>query len=92
MTTKSKSFIILLFNDFNLLIISAVGVPIKLLHESEGHVVVVELKNGETYRGLLKEAEDTMNCILTEGMLVYISSKKGSDNVLCILFISDSYG
>jgi len=46
-----------------------VGVPITLLHEGEGHVVTVELKNGETYRGLLTEAEDTMNCQLKEGKL-----------------------
>ncbi len=43
------------------------GVPIKLVHEAEGHVVTVELKNGETYRGLLSEAEETMNCVLKEG-------------------------
>ena len=39
-----------------------------LLHEAEGHTVVVELKNGEIYRGLLEEAEDTMNCRLKEGL------------------------
>lgn len=38
-----------------------------LLHEAEGHTVVVELKNGEIYRGLLTDAEDTMNCQLKEG-------------------------
>jgi small nuclear ribonucleoprotein D3 len=37
------------------------------LHEGEGHVVTVELKNGEIYRGLLSEAEDTMNCQMKEG-------------------------
>jgi small nuclear ribonucleoprotein D3 len=47
------------------------GVPIKLLHEAEGHVVTVELKNGETYRGLLDEAEDTMNVRLSEGTVQY---------------------
>mmetsp|Transcript_28796 Transcript_28796/g.58842 ORF Transcript_28796/g.58842 Transcript_28796/m.58842 type:complete len:117 (-) Transcript_28796:247-597(-) len=41
-----------------------VGVPIRLLHEGEGHMVSVEIKNGEVYRGTLKEAEDTMNCYL----------------------------
>jgi small nuclear ribonucleoprotein D3 len=44
-------------------------VPIKLLHEGEGHVVTVELKNGEIYRGMLSEAEDTMNCQMKEGNL-----------------------
>ncbi len=43
------------------------GVPVSLLHEAEGNNVVVELKNGEIYRGLLEEAEDTMNCRLKEG-------------------------
>lgn len=41
--------------------------PIKLIHEAEGHVVTIELKNGEIYRGLLQESEDTMNCKLNEG-------------------------
>lgn len=45
----------------------AVGVPIKLLHEGEGHGVTVEMKNGEIYRGHLNEAEDTMNCFMTAG-------------------------
>ncbi|CAM9174694.1 unnamed protein product, partial [Choristocarpus tenellus] len=45
--------------------LTAVGVPIKLLHEGEGHGVTVELKNGEVYRGHLDEAEDTMNCFMT---------------------------
>ena len=38
-----------------------VGVPVKLLHEAEGHVVTVELKNGEMLRGQLHEAEDNWN-------------------------------
>jgi small nuclear ribonucleoprotein (snRNP)-like protein len=40
---------------------SQIGVPIKVLHEAEGHVISVELKNGEIYRGELIEAEDNMN-------------------------------
>jgi small nuclear ribonucleoprotein D3 len=40
----------------------SVGVPIKLLHEAKHHVVTVELKTGELYRGYLIEAEDNMNC------------------------------
>jgi small nuclear ribonucleoprotein D3 len=38
-----------------------VGIPVKLLHEAEGHVLTVELKTGETYRGELAEAEDNWN-------------------------------
>ena len=45
------------------------GVPIKLLFQGEGHIVTVELKNGEVYRGKLTTAEDTMNCQLREGSI-----------------------
>ena len=31
----------------------SIGVPIKLLHEAEGHIVTIELKTGEVYRGQL---------------------------------------
>lgn len=31
------------------------GVPVKLLHESLGHVITVELKTGQLYRGKLAE-------------------------------------
>jgi small nuclear ribonucleoprotein D3 len=47
------------------------GVPIQLLHEAENNVVTIELKSGEAYRGLLLEAEETMNCQLKEGNIVY---------------------
>jgi len=40
----------------------SIGVPIKLLHEAEGHIVTIELKTGELYRGQLVESEDNMNC------------------------------
>ena len=39
----------------------SIGVPIKVLHEAEGHVVTVETILGEVYRGKLLEAEDNMN-------------------------------
>eukprot|EP00600_Ochromonadales_sp_CCMP1393_P004021 CAMPEP_0174995286 /NCGR_PEP_ID=MMETSP0004_2-20121128/24097_1 /TAXON_ID=420556 /ORGANISM="Ochromonas sp., Strain CCMP1393" /LENGTH=117 /DNA_ID=CAMNT_0016249597 /DNA_START=83 /DNA_END=436 /DNA_ORIENTATION=- len=52
----------------------SIGVPIKLLHEGEGHIVTVELKNGEVYKGLLVEAEDTMNCQMKE---VIMTGKDG---------------
>mmetsp|Transcript_2349 Transcript_2349/g.8399 ORF Transcript_2349/g.8399 Transcript_2349/m.8399 type:complete len:122 (-) Transcript_2349:138-503(-) len=38
-----------------------IGIPIKLMHEAEGHTVTVEMKSGETYRGSLLEAEDNWN-------------------------------
>jgi len=43
------------------------SVPVKLLHEGEGHVVTVELKSAEIYRGMLVESEDTMNLHLSDG-------------------------
>jgi small nuclear ribonucleoprotein D3 len=49
-----------------LLCCAAIGVPIKLLHEGEGHVITIEMKNGEIYRGRLMESEDTMNCFITD--------------------------
>jgi small nuclear ribonucleoprotein (snRNP)-like protein len=42
----------------------SLGIPVKLLHESEGHIVTVELKSGELYRGSLIECEDNWNCQL----------------------------
>jgi small nuclear ribonucleoprotein D3 len=42
-----------------------IGVPVKLLHEAEGHVVTVELKNGEILRGNLHEIEDNWNVQLS---------------------------
>ena len=35
----------------------SIGVPLKLLHEAENHVVTIELKNGELYRGYLSDVE-----------------------------------
>ena len=42
----------------------SLGIPVKLLHEAEGHTVTVELKSGELYRGQLLESEDNWNCQL----------------------------
>ena len=39
-----------------------VGIPIILLHDAEGGLVTVELKNGFVYRGILDESQDNMNC------------------------------
>lgn len=32
-----------------------IGVPIKLLHEAQGHIISLELKTGQLYRGKLLE-------------------------------------
>jgi small nuclear ribonucleoprotein D3 len=36
---------------------AGLGVPVKLLHESLGHTVTVELKTGQLYRGKLAEGD-----------------------------------
>ncbi len=57
----------------------------KLLHDGEGHIVTVELKNGEIYRGLLSDVEDTMNCQLKEGMYKLLLSDMPIDLIfLCL--------
>ncbi|CAO3598287.1 unnamed protein product [Absidia cylindrospora] len=33
----------------------SIGVPIKLLHEAQGHIITLELKTGQLYRGKLLE-------------------------------------
>jgi small nuclear ribonucleoprotein D3 len=48
---------------------AGLSVPVKLLKEGEGHVVSVELKSGDVYRGQLMESEDTMNLHLSDGTL-----------------------
>ncbi len=42
----------------------SIGVPVKVLHEAEGHIVTLETIMGELYRGKLVEAEDNMNCLM----------------------------
>ena len=42
----------------------SLGIPVKLMHEATGHVVTVELKSGELYRGTMVECEDNWNCQL----------------------------
>ena len=66
---------------------SSIGIPIKVLHEAENHVITVELKNGELYRGYLMEAEDTMNMRLDD---VYITKRNGKQFRLEQVFIRGS--
>ncbi|KAF4522175.1 hypothetical protein B566_EDAN007321 [Ephemera danica] len=49
----------------------SIGVPIKVLHEAEGHIVTCETNTGEVYRGKLIEAEDNMNCQMTNIVVTY---------------------
>ena len=65
----------------------SIGVPIKLLHEAENHVITVELKSGELYRGYLMEAEDTMNMRLDD---VFVTGKDGKQYHLDQVFLRGS--
>ncbi|CAD7961254.1 unnamed protein product [Amoebophrya sp. A25] len=47
----------------------SLGIPAKILHESIGHTVSVECRNGRVYRGHLMTCEDNFNCML-EGVTV----------------------
>uniref|UniRef100_A0A6G4ZX40 Small nuclear ribonucleoprotein Sm D3 n=1 Tax=Rhipicephalus microplus TaxID=6941 RepID=A0A6G4ZX40_RHIMP len=49
----------------------SIGVPIKVLHEAEGHIVTCETNTGEVYRGKLVEAEDNMNCQMCNITVTY---------------------
>uniref|UniRef100_U5EZK2 Small nuclear ribonucleoprotein Sm D3 n=1 Tax=Corethrella appendiculata TaxID=1370023 RepID=U5EZK2_9DIPT len=49
----------------------SIGVPIKVLHEAEGHIITCETVTGEVYRGKLIEAEDNMNCQMTQITVTY---------------------
>ena len=62
----------------------SIGIPIKLLHEAESHIVTIELKSGELYRGTLQEAEDNMNCSMTN---VTLTGRDGAISTLEQVFI-----
>ena len=55
----------------------SIGVPIKVLHEAEGHIITCETVSGEVYRGKLVEAEDNMNCQLFQISVTYRDGRIG---------------
>ncbi|KAL6522439.1 Small nuclear ribonucleoprotein SmD3b [Orobanche minor] len=63
------------------------GIPVKLLHEASGHVVTVELKSGELYRGSMIECEDNWNCQLEN---ITYTAKDGKVSQLEHVFIRGS--
>ncbi|EXB51221.1 hypothetical protein L484_019213 [Morus notabilis] len=65
----------------------SLGIPVKLLHESAGHVVTVELKSGELYRGGMVECEDNWNCQLEN---ITYTAKDGKVSQLEHVFIRGS--
>ncbi|BFZ59496.1 small nuclear ribonucleoprotein Sm D3 [Saitoella coloradoensis] len=66
----------------------SIGIPIKLLHESQGHVVTLELNNGQTYRGKLFEAEDNMNVQLKD---ITVTARDGRVSHLDQVYIRGSH-
>lgn len=44
-----------------------IGIPTKLLHEALGHVITVELKTGQVYRGKLFEGKCARNTVVRAG-------------------------
>ncbi|KAK1308622.1 hypothetical protein QJS10_CPA09g00415 [Acorus calamus] len=65
----------------------SLGIPVKLLHEAAGHIVTVELKSGELYRGSMIECEDNWNCQLES---ITFTSKDGKVSQLEHVFIRGS--
>ncbi|BEI81570.1 hypothetical protein CcaverHIS002_0207300 [Cutaneotrichosporon cavernicola] len=63
------------------------GVPVKLLHESLGHIVTVELKSGEMYRGKLMEAEDCLNMAMRD---ITVTARDGRVSQLEQVYIRGS--
>ncbi|KAH7711322.1 Protein SNR-1 [Aphelenchoides avenae] len=66
---------------------TAIGVPIKILHEAEGHIVTLETTIGEVYRGKLVEAEDNMNCQMAD---VTVTLRDGRTHTLDNVFVRGS--
>lgn len=62
----------------------SVGVPVKLLHEAQGHIVTVELKSGHMYRGKLLDVQDNMNCQLKDITLTQRNGQVSQlDQIFC---------
>uniref|UniRef100_A0A915D3Y3 Small nuclear ribonucleoprotein Sm D3 n=1 Tax=Ditylenchus dipsaci TaxID=166011 RepID=A0A915D3Y3_9BILA len=66
---------------------TAIGVPIKILHEAEGHIITLETVIGEVYRGKLVEAEDNMNCQMAD---VTVTLRDGRTHTLDNVFVRGS--
>ncbi|CAN0222882.1 unnamed protein product, partial [Discosporangium mesarthrocarpum] len=73
---------------------AGIGMPIILLHDAEGGIITVELKNGEVYRGMLDEAEDSMNLVLKDCIKTDVKGKtsqlsqlyvRGNQIVFCVV-------
>jgi small nuclear ribonucleoprotein D3 len=63
------------------------GIPIRLLHEAVPHVVTVETRSGDVFRGTLSSAEDNMNVQLRR---VTLTHRDGRVSTLEHIFIRGS--
>ena len=66
---------------------SSIGIPIKLLHEAEGHIVTIEVRSGDVYRGRLALAEDNMNVTMQDAIR---KSRDGREQRLDAVFLRGS--
>lgn len=64
-----------------------IGVPIKILHESEGHIIKLETIIKDIIEGKLEQAEDNMNCHMST---VTITKKNGDVSKMDNLYICGS--
>ncbi|KAI8324818.1 Sm-like ribonucleoprotein, partial [Martensiomyces pterosporus] len=65
----------------------SIGVPVKLLHESQGHIITLELKTGQLYRGQLVETEDNMNVQMKE---ITVTERDGRTSHLKHVYVRGS--
>merc|ERR1712066_633201 len=63
------------------------AIPIKILHEAEGHIITVETSTGEIYRGKLADAEDNMNIQMAN---VTMTHRSGNTEQLQKIYIRGS--
>ncbi|KAJ2617768.1 small nuclear ribonucleoprotein Sm D3 [Coemansia sp. RSA 1365] len=65
----------------------SIGVPVKLLHEAQGHIITLELKTGQLYRGKLVETEDNMNVQLKD---ITVTGRDGRTSHLKHVYVRGS--
>ena len=71
----------------------SLGIPIKVLHEAEGHIITCESSTGEVYRGKLVEAEEHMNLqvmLTLSGQRYSRPQRSKIDKVYCTLCTGQS--
>lgn len=66
---------------------TSIKATIKILHEAEGHIITCETVDGESFRGKLIEAEDSMNLQMSN---VTVTHRNGSVSGMNSCFIRGS--